>query len=96
MERNGTAYRNGTFVTYPINETTKYVIRSVTYDQLPEMSTDWVWVWLVNCLAGLVGYFFMRSSAKILTQVSSKFERAFDECNELFFFSKLFVVQYDR
>lgn len=44
-------------------------LRIVTYNELPQMSIDWVWVWLVNMLSGYVGYFFMRSAAKILMQV---------------------------
>lgn len=46
-------------------------LRTVSYNELPQMSTDWVWVWLVNFLSGYVGYFFMRSAAKILLQVQS-------------------------
>jgi hypothetical protein len=59
---------NGSLTIF-FNETTKTTIRTVTYNELSELSVDWVWVWLTNCCAGLVGYFFMRSSAKILTQV---------------------------
>lgn len=68
MERNKTINSNTTIL---VNETTKTTIRTVTYDELSELSIDWVWVWLTNCCASLVGYFFMRSSAKILTQVTT-------------------------
>jgi len=40
----------------------------VSYDTLAEMELDWVWVWLVNCLSGLVCYFFARSAAKMQIQ----------------------------
>ena len=42
--------------------------REVSPADVPQMKIDWVWMWLVNCIASLVCYFFARSSAKILVQ----------------------------
>jgi hypothetical protein len=43
-------------------------IGTLAYDQLSEMKSDWVFVWLVNCLSGLGCYFFARSAAKMQIQ----------------------------
>lgn len=50
------------------NELTNETIRTVSEKELPAMEIDWVWMWLVNCCASLVCYFFARSAAKIRIQ----------------------------
>ena len=48
--------------------TTNLNPRELPPSNVPQMEIDWVWMWLVNCIASLVCYFFARSSAKILVQ----------------------------
>src|SRR5688572_25865237 len=50
------------------NDITGEYIYTISETEIPEMELDWVWMWLLNCCATLVCYFFARSSAKMRIQ----------------------------